>query len=71
MKKLSVECFGANLKFVRQNKKLTHEAFAEKLDVSVRVIYDWENGIKYPTFPRAVEIANVLDVSLDDILQLL
>ncbi|MGM9808359.1 MAG: helix-turn-helix domain-containing protein [Bacilli bacterium] len=65
---LNVNNFGLNLYKVRNNQKITVEKLAEMLDVSTRIIYDWESGKKIPTFPRAVEIANVLRVSLDSIL---
>ena len=66
---LDIANFGPNLKRFRLEKQLTHEQFAELLGVSSRVIYDWEDGFKCPRFPRAVEIANVLQVSLDSILR--
>jgi len=67
---LNIANFGPNLKRFRLERELTHERFAELLGVSSRVVYDWEDGFKYPRFQRAVEIANVLKVSLDSILRL-
>jgi len=66
---LDVANFSPNLKRFRLENELTHERFAELLGVSSRVVYDWEDGFKYPRFQRAVEIANVLKVSLDSILR--
>ena len=66
---LDIANFGPNLKRFRLERGFTHEVFAELLNVSSRVIYDWEDGFKYPKFQRAVEIANVLEVSLDNILR--
>lgn len=66
---LDIANFGPNLKRYRLENELTHEQFAELLGVSSRVVYDWEDGFKYPRFQRAVEIANVLKVSLDSILR--
>ena len=67
---LDIANFGPNLKRFRLENELTHERFAELLGVSSRVVYDWEDGFKYPRFQRAVEIANVLKVSLDSILRI-
>lgn len=66
---LDIINFGPNLKKYRLENDLTHEKFANLLGVSSRVVYDWEDGLKYPKFQRAVEIANVLKVSLDNILR--
>jgi DNA-binding XRE family transcriptional regulator len=66
---LDIANFGPNLKRYRLEKQLTHEKFAELLGVSSRVVYDWEDGFKRPQFQRAVDIANVLGVSLDSILR--
>lgn len=67
---LDVANFGPNLKRIRLERGLTHEQLAERLDVSARVVYDWEDGFKYPRFQRAVDIANELEVSLDSILRI-
>jgi len=64
--KLDFHAFGDNLRKMRLSRNYTYEQLAEMLGVSVRIIYDWENGFKYPHAKRVVEIAWILDVSLDD-----
>ncbi len=61
------DVFGENLRTIIRDKGLTIEEFAEMMDVSVRVVYDWCNGIKSPKFERAIAIALVLEVSLDSL----
>jgi transcriptional regulator with XRE-family HTH domain len=61
--------FGPNLQTIRVQKGLSREAFAERIDVSSRIIYDYENGLKYPTLSRATLIADVLGVTLDSLLR--
>lgn len=61
------DIFGENLRRTISEKGITMEEFAEMMDVSVRVVYDWCNGIKSPKFERAIAIALVLEVSLDSL----
>ena len=65
---LNINNFGLNLYRIRNAHKITVERFAEMLDVSSRIIYDWEAGKKFSTFERAINIANILGVTLDSIL---
>ena len=67
-KTLNINNFGLNLYRIRNAHKITVERFAEMLDVSSRIIYDWEAGNKFPTFERAINIANILGVTLHSIL---
>lgn len=67
-KTLNINNFSLNLYRIRNAHKITVERFAEMLDVSSRIIYDWETGKKFPTFERAINIANILGVTLDSIL---
>ncbi len=64
---LEIGNFGINLYQIRNEKGITHEALAEMIDVSSRVVYDWENGVKYPSLPNLVKIANALEIPLDSI----
>lgn len=66
---LSIANFGLNLYKLRLERELTHDQLAELLGVSTRSVYGWESGKKKPGFQRAVEIANVLEASLDNILR--
>lgn len=70
-KKLNIENFGINLKKLRTQRGITREKMAELLDVSVRIIYDWEDSLKTPKFERAVEIVLLFNVSFDSMLQLM
>ena len=61
--------FGINLRKLRKNAGMTVEFLAEMLDVSTRIIYDWEDSRKTPKFERAVQIANLFNASLDGMLR--
>ena len=67
-KTLNINNFGLNLYRIRNAQQITLERFAEMLDVSTRIIYDWEASKKFPTFEIAINIANILGVTLDSIL---
>ena len=64
---LDILNFGENLRRVRIKNNLTHEEFAEKVGVSTRIIYDYEDGFKKPSLRTIVVIANVLGVSIDSL----
>ena len=66
---LGIWNFGSNLKRLRSEKGLTHESFAELAGISSRLVYDYEDGNKYPRLDTACRIAMVLGVSLDSMLR--
>ena len=65
----SMDNFGINLWNLRREKGLTVEKFAELIDKSPRLIYDYESGLKYPSLDTLILIATVLSVSTDSILR--
>ena len=52
---------------LRKELRLSQEEVAEKLKVSRQTISNWENGSAQPTIDKAVELANLFDVSLDEL----
>lgn len=54
--------FGANVRNNRKAKKLTQEALAERIDVSMETIGKIERGAAAPTFATAEKLATALDV---------
>ncbi len=68
-KTLSVENIGANLLRLRKEHKLSRERFAELINVSSRIVYDYEDGFKTPSVDTLVRICNLYGVPLDDILR--
>ena len=57
-----------NLVVLRNKKGLSKKQVAEILDVSLRTIYDWEDGFKYPKLDNLIQIATLYKVSVDRIL---
>ncbi len=66
---LDINNFGDNLRKIRIEKGLTIEEFAFQIDKSARLIYDYENGLKFPSLATLIVIATVLEVTLDSILR--
>lgn len=57
----------SNLKYLRENKELTQEQFAEKINVSRQTVAKWESGESVPDIERCVQIAMFYGVSLDSL----
>ena len=66
---LDITNLGPNLKKFRLLRNLSREKFADEIDVSSRIIYDYEEGFKTPKLETLIKIVFVLQVSLDDILR--
>ena len=66
---LDIKNFGENLRRIRIEKGFTIEDFAAEIDKSARLIYDYENGLKFPQLETLIVIATVLEVTLDSILR--
>ncbi len=65
---LNYSIIGIRLKQARINKKITQEALAEKLDVSVAYVSRIECGSTNVNLKRLSEICTLLDVSEGEIL---
>jgi transcriptional regulator with XRE-family HTH domain len=52
---------------VRQAKGLTQKELARRSGVRLRSLQEWEQGTRIPRFDRAVQLAEGLGVSLDEL----
>ena len=52
----------------RKNKNLTQEQFAEKLGINNRTISRWENGKNMPDISLYKSICNILDISVEELI---
>ncbi len=59
--------FGERIYQLRKDLGLSQEEIAAKMNVSRQTISNWENGGAHPTIDKAVELANLFDVSLDEL----
>jgi len=60
--------FCENLKRYRKKSTITQTELANKLNVSVPAVSQWEKGVAFPEFPKIYDICKILDVSIDDLL---
>lgn len=61
--------FDLNLKKLRQTKGLTQNELAKLLAVPQSVISDYETGKLDPSLKRAIELAIIFDVTLDELIK--
>lgn len=60
---------GALIAELRKEKGLTQAELAEKLNISNRTVSKWENGDGYPDITILFDLANVLGVTVDELLK--
>lgn len=58
---------GETIKKLRMKHGMTQERLAEYLNVSYQTVSKWENGISLPSVPLIPSIANVFNVSIDEL----
>lgn len=59
--------FNKNLKFLRQQKNISQQELADKLKLDRSTISRWENNEMDATVENAIQVADVLSVSLEDL----
>ena len=58
---------GAKIAYLRKSKRYSQEKFAEKIDISVIYLGQIERGEANPTLSKLKNIANVLDVEVNEL----
>ena len=61
--------FVFNLKEIRQEKGLSQTDLAKKMGISSQAVQQFENGVRTPSLERTVEIAQALDITLDELIE--
>ena len=59
--------FSNQLSRLRKEMKITQELLAEKCDVSRQAVAKWESGESLPSIYKLIEIADLFQVSLDEL----
>lgn len=59
--------FPQRLRDLRQQRQLTQVRVAELVGIGIRVYHRWENGNATPHFDALLRLADVLDISLDEL----
>ncbi len=65
---LSMVDFAHNLSTIRKERQLTQLELANLLEVQPRMIGRWEQGAAKPQFDYIVQLAKILEVSLDQLI---
>lgn len=60
--------FNESLRNLRKSKGLSQEELAEKMHVTRQTISKWENGSAMPDLRKLTELADLFEVSMDDLL---
>ena len=59
----------ANLRYLRNRNRLSQEEVAERIGVSRQAVAKWENGSSLPDILNCDALANLYDVSLNDLVR--
>ena len=65
---LDIENTGRNIKDICREQGVSVDDIACMLGVSAQTIYSWFSGTKMPTVDHLIELADVLDVTVDELL---
>ena len=60
--------FGKRLREIRMERKLTQMQVADSIHVALRTYQCYEQGKREPSFAILIALADVLDVSTDELL---
>jgi len=63
----NMDRFSERLRQLRSERNITQTRLAELLDVDQRVYSRWERGVVTPHFDTIVKIADILNVSIDEL----
>ncbi|MCL1858385.1 MAG: helix-turn-helix domain-containing protein [Oscillospiraceae bacterium] len=59
---------GKTIKKIREEKNITQEQLAEKLNVTRQAVSNWENGKTQPDIDTIIKISEILEVSVEEII---
>jgi transcriptional regulator with XRE-family HTH domain len=62
------ELFGASLRRIRQDRRISQERLAELTGLSTNFIGEMERGLKAPGLPVIIRLARALGVSVHELL---
>lgn len=63
------KALGKRIKEARSKKGFTQELLAERVEITVIYLSELERGVKLPSLPVFVSIAEALNVSMDSLLR--
>lgn len=64
-----METFGTRLAALRKQRGMTQDSIADKLNISAQAVSKWENDISCPDIGSIPRLAEVLGVSVEELLR--
>lgn len=64
---IDMSVFAERLRLLREARQMTQTRLSALLEVDPRVYNRWERGLAAPQFDTVVHIANILQISLDEL----
>ena len=64
---VDMSVFAERLRLLRSARQMTQASLAELLEVNPRVYNRWERGLATPQFDTVVRIADILQITLDEL----
>ncbi|WP_353928515.1 helix-turn-helix transcriptional regulator [Desulfofundulus kuznetsovii] len=68
MKEVDAKTFGARLRYLRKERKLSQQELGQMIGKPQTTISDWENGKFLPDIDEAVEIAKAFGLTISEFL---
>ncbi len=59
--------FAENLKLLRHSKELGQQRLADILNISAKTVSHWETGYTEPSISQLIHLAELFDVSIDEL----
>lgn len=59
--------FAENLKLLRHSKDLGQQTLADILNISAKTVSHWETGYTEPSISQLIHLAELFDVSIDEL----
>ena len=64
-----MKTLGRKISDYRRMRNMTQEELAEKVNVSSQAVSKWENNLSIPDLPILIELADLFQVTLDDLVR--
>lgn len=65
---MSNKSIGEIISYLRKERGMTQNDLAEKMHVTDKAVSKWERNISYPDINSIQELANILDITVDELL---
>ncbi|SDC08034.1 Helix-turn-helix [Terribacillus halophilus] len=60
---------GEKLKHFREQKNMSREELAQKMNVSRQAVYKWETNKGYPDIDNLIQLSNLFEITIDELIK--